>query len=281
MFCTKCGKELKDGAAFCVHCGASVKNGVNNKPMELETVPDIQSGNTMPDSVPNSLEKPKKSKLIPIILVIAGVLAVAAISFGVIYFFQNREDDMVHNDSANVAASDMILGEDADSNQDSGEEPKEMLQDMEKQPEEAEGQQETQPENKTEGPKQPGTVVVGSSSDDAESSSAGGISSDQEFRDEDNSDAEDAYVVPGSDTQYITMADLKGLSAEECRIARNEIYARHGRKFDDEGLQAYFNGKEWYHGTIDPDDFREDMLNEYELANRDLIVEFEKKSGYR
>ena len=155
----------------------------------------------MPDSVPNSLEKPKKSKLIPIILVIAGVLGVAAISFGVIYFFQIREDDMVHNASANVAASDMILGEDADSNQDSGEEPKEMLQDMEKQPEEAEGQQETQPENKTEGPKQPGTVVVGSSSDDAESSSAGGISPDQEFRDEDNSDADDAYVVPGSDTQ--------------------------------------------------------------------------------
>lgn len=29
MFCTKCGKELKDGSAFCIHCGAPVAAAAN------------------------------------------------------------------------------------------------------------------------------------------------------------------------------------------------------------------------------------------------------------
>ena len=65
------------------------------------------------------------------------------------------------------------------------------------------------------------------------------------------------------------------------RMSINEIYARHGRKFLDEGLQEYFNGKSWYNGTIEPDDFKEDMLSEIERTNEDTIVNYETKMGYR
>lgn len=65
--------------------------------------------------------------------------------------------------------------------------------------------------------------------------------------------------------------DLWNLSSKWLRIAKNEIYARHGRKFADQELQAYFNGCSWYEGTIEPDDFTEDRLNEYEKANVLLI----------
>lgn len=91
----------------------------------------------------------------------------------------------------------------------------------------------------------------------------------------------DTYILPGSDSRYIDKSELYGFSAEECRLARNELYARHGRKFDDEALQAYFDSKDWYKGEIAPTDFSEDMLNEYEIYNRDLIVEFEEEEGYR
>lgn len=90
-----------------------------------------------------------------------------------------------------------------------------------------------------------------------------------------------AYILPESDSRYLDAADLYDLSAEECRLARNELYARHGRKFDDEGLRAYFESKDWYSGIIDPSDFKEGMLNDYEVYNRDLIVEYEKRQGYR
>ncbi len=89
------------------------------------------------------------------------------------------------------------------------------------------------------------------------------------------------YILPGSDKSYLTMSDLEGMTAEECRLARNELYARHGRIFQDEELQQYFESFDWYHPSIQPDDFQESMLNAYETANRDLIVEYEENQGYR
>ena len=90
------------------------------------------------------------------------------------------------------------------------------------------------------------------------------------------------YILPTSNSEYLTMEDLQGLTAEDCRIARNELYARYGRRFLDESLQEYFDSKSWYRGTIEPDDFNDlEWLNEYEIANRDLIVEYEEAQGYR
>lgn len=89
------------------------------------------------------------------------------------------------------------------------------------------------------------------------------------------------YILPASDSQYLTMSDLEGLSKEDCRLARNELYARHGRRFDDPELQAYFDACDWYEGRISPKDFSENQLNGYEVANRDLILQYEEKMGYQ
>lgn len=94
-----------------------------------------------------------------------------------------------------------------------------------------------------------------------------------------NNESEE-YVLPESNIEYLSENDLYGFTAEECRLARNEIYARHGRKFKDEFLQEYFNSKSWYDGTVNPDDFQESWLNEYEIANRDLILQYEELHGY-
>ena len=74
---------------------------------------------------------------------------------------------------------------------------------------------------------------------------------------------------------------MQGLTGEECRLARNEIYARHERMFADASLNAYFTSKSWYYGTISAEDFSEEILNEFEVANRDLIIQYEEMSGYR
>lgn len=89
------------------------------------------------------------------------------------------------------------------------------------------------------------------------------------------------YMLPTSNSAFLTMDDLAGFTAEDCRIARNELYARYGRRFSDETLQAYFDSKDWYIGTIEPEDFDDTILNEYEVHNRDLIVEYETQMGYR
>ena len=82
------------------------------------------------------------------------------------------------------------------------------------------------------------------------------------------------YIIYDSDSRYITEADLQGLSKEQLRIARNEIYARYGRKFSDAELQSYFDSCSWYNGYIEPNDFNIE-LNQYEKANLTLIKEVE------
>ena len=79
----------------------------------------------------------------------------------------------------------------------------------------------------------------------------------------------------------MTIDDCAGLTELECKIARNEIYARYGRKFNDESLQAYFDGCSWYHGVIEPENFTENILNEVELANLQTVIEYESIMEYR
>ena len=89
------------------------------------------------------------------------------------------------------------------------------------------------------------------------------------------------FVLPDSDKRYIDESELDRLSAWGCKVARNEIYARHGRKFKDEELQEYFDSKSWYKGTIAPDDFDDSVLNDFENVNKNIITKYEKEKGYR
>ena len=88
------------------------------------------------------------------------------------------------------------------------------------------------------------------------------------------------FIIYDSDRRYVTAADLDRLTKDELRLARNEIYARRGRRFRDQQLQSYFDARSWYHGTIAPEAFRESMLNDYERANAYFIADYERLKGY-
>ncbi|RKM55339.1 YARHG domain-containing protein [Butyrivibrio sp. X503] len=103
----------------------------------------------------------------------------------------------------------------------------------------------------------------------------------EEPNDDEEENENPDYLLPNSGSEPITKEDLEGFDAQKCKIARNEIYARHGRKFKDEELQAYFDSKEWYEGKIDPDKFQETDLTDIEIKNKDVIVEYEKEKGFR
>ncbi len=91
------------------------------------------------------------------------------------------------------------------------------------------------------------------------------------------------YVIPDSDSRYLCEADLEGLSDFEILLARNEIYAKHGRKFNNEELNAYFSSKSWYQPVVDGNDFTEEyasrVFNEYEMGNIAFIAEYERNHG--
>lgn len=54
------------------------------------------------------------------------------------------------------------------------------------------------------------------------------------------------YVLPNSSSKVLTDSDVAHLTKSELILARNEIYARHGRTFKKQELQDYFNSKSWY-----------------------------------
>ena len=85
------------------------------------------------------------------------------------------------------------------------------------------------------------------------------------------------YVLPDSDKRYLSRSELTSLTNDELRVARNEIFARHGRRFNDAALQSHFDSCSWYMGTVAPEKFNESVFNEYEKANKDLIVSVESE----
>ena len=88
------------------------------------------------------------------------------------------------------------------------------------------------------------------------------------------------YIFPDSADRYLTDEELSKYSSSQLELAKNEIYARHGRKFVTKRIADYFNSKSWYQGTIEPEEFdaRQDTIfNEYESANVIKIVEWEER----
>lgn len=79
------------------------------------------------------------------------------------------------------------------------------------------------------------------------------------------------YVLPHSSEVLLSESDYYDLSLKDITIAKNEIYARHGRKFKDEMLQAHFNSMSWYNGTIDPDKFDSSVLSDIENKNIQML----------
>ncbi|MDM5192602.1 YARHG domain-containing protein [Bacillus hominis] len=54
------------------------------------------------------------------------------------------------------------------------------------------------------------------------------------------------FIFPDSDIRKLTSADLRYVTKEQLKIARNEIYARHGHIFQTKDMQAYFSKQSWY-----------------------------------
>ena len=88
------------------------------------------------------------------------------------------------------------------------------------------------------------------------------------------------YALPQSAERRLTEADLEGLSHQQLCLARNEIYARHGRRFKNKDIAAYFAEKDWYYPSIDASVFdanQNSYLSEDELYNATFMLEYEKR----
>ena len=87
----------------------------------------------------------------------------------------------------------------------------------------------------------------------------------------------DATELPYFMTRLVTEDDLKGKSDWQLDIIRNEIFARHGRRFNRSDLQNYFYKQEWYVPKFTPDDFPHLLLTELQQRNAAFILNYQQK----
>lgn len=85
-----------------------------------------------------------------------------------------------------------------------------------------------------------------------------------------------AYIFPDSDKKYLSEDEVRSITVEEMAVGRNEIFARHGYIFQDEGLRAYFESMPWYEGRVPSEGFQADaVFNDFEKKNVELIKRVE------
>ncbi|SCG89354.1 Uncharacterised protein [uncultured Clostridium sp.] len=90
-------------------------------------------------------------------------------------------------------------------------------------------------------------------------------------------DTRSEYIFVDADIRYLTQEEVDKLSLQAVCYAKNEIYARHGRKFLSTELQEYFNDKSWYQGTVEAEKFSPSVFNKYESDNIQILVKAEEK----
>lgn len=85
------------------------------------------------------------------------------------------------------------------------------------------------------------------------------------------------FILPDSDTIKLTSEQVKELSNDDLNIAKNELYARHGRIFKDSFLSSYFQGTTWYKPKVQAEAFDDSVFNSVEVYNLQVITKEETR----
>lgn len=278
-FCTQCGQLCDGEQPICTACQAVAAVAA-------------ASAAAVPAEEEQKPQKQKKSKAIPILLAII-ILCLLLLGALVGYVWSN---DLLPFGDSNDAAGQSEQADRDDPDEEVKEETDETAENEaaeegtdRKEPgtEKNETVNETAPEETHASDSAPAGEEAAAADTPAEqvpdSDYAGEVAVDVNGMCEEMREDPLLFFLENCDCMYFTWDDLveMGMDADECRLARNGIYARSGRIFQDESLSIYYSQFGWYKPTISAADFQEYMLNEYQIANRDLIIQYETAMGYR
>ena len=291
MFCSNCGTRLPEGTKFCTNCGLPVESpaqGAGDQAAADETVampsPSTGSGPAR-EYVPISIDEPavapepaapsyassapqRSGGTSPVTIVMALIAAVAVIALVVVVadpFHMGGSDPapqqqvVAEEESKDDAADDDALTED------------DAVTEDESTADDASDEEESSDDSSRGGDNNV-VVVVG---DDGRDEPSGGDTIVVH-------ESPDGYVLPNSSSHTYSAGELSHLTDWELYLARNEIYARHGREFRNDDLQRYFNGQSWYTPVYSPEDFDArsgSILSSVEQKNAATILSIEQSRG--
>ena len=87
---------------------------------------------------------------------------------------------------------------------------------------------------------------------------------------------ETGYIFPDINSRKLDITELTVFTSEQLNLIKNEIYARHGCNFNNDEIREYFLQFSWYEPSIAPEDFEDSLFNDYEIYNRNLILNYKE-----
>lgn len=280
--CVRCNKQINDNAMYCKYCGADQSETVRTFIPEQD-YPARPDRFTRPDVpvVPASMIDDDEYDIVdenavvisrPIAILLGIVLAAAVIivSYNLVKFIIDKNDS--HKEGPVVVVDDNNGGDSGNtggssssgSDSGGGSEPA------------ANGNSGSNNSNPggTTG-NDPGNTP-GNNSGSNSGGSAGGTTPAAGSFDAYSAD----FVIPGSESRYITQSDYMHLDEDQIQWAINEIYARRGRIFEDPDYSKYFNKCEWYVPKYTPEEFKKiepTIFNSYEKENLKVLIQRRKE----
>ncbi len=255
----------------------------------------------IPPSAPAPEEptpSPKRSSTGKVVgITLSVVAAVAVVGFALFYFLNplGLTTGIFENSAAAQAAAAAEAEEkaaqaqaDADAKQAELDKAEEEAQQKEKELEEAQkAQKEAEEAQKEaeEAAKRAEAEKSSSSSSGSSSSSSGGSSvyvgsNGIEYTHHMKKYNSTDFILPQSDTKTYSNSELEALSNWELYVARNEVFARYGRKYAEDSLSTYLNNTDWYQPLYDGSTFDEvmieDYMNEHEYKNVMQMLDIER-----
>lgn len=82
-------------------------------------------------------------------------------------------------------------------------------------------------------------------------------------------------ILPASDDRAIETTDLAALDNWRLTLARNEIFARHGRTFKNQHIREHFEKLPWYSPNAN---YNDAWLSAIERQNADRILAYQRLS---
>lgn len=289
MFCSNCGTKLSEGTKFCTNCGAPVGSpaqGASDQAAADETVamPSPSAGpGPAREYVPITIDEPavapepaapsyassapqRSGGTSPVTIVMALIAAVAVIALVVVVA------DPFHMGGSDSAPQQQVVAEEEPKDDAADDEASTEDDSAEEAAEDDASDEEEPSDDSSRGGDNNVVVVVG---DDGKDEPSGGDTIVVH-------ESPDGYVLPNSSSHTYSASELSHLTDWELYLARNEIYARHGREFHNDDLQRYFNGQSWYTPVYSPEDFDArsgSILSSVEQKNAATILSIEQSRG--
>jgi len=293
MYCENCGVYVRDGETICPECRKPIRQNTAN-----QNVPPVNMGNPGTVQKPQPVTpKPQQSSgaltgaLVGLIVVLAVVLLGLGLVAGGVNHIGVGDEATAAEKTGDTSSSSSS----SSSSQDSGNKDTETTS--------SSSTNNSSSSNSSSSNTSSGSNSTSSSSSNNSSSSgnetntytepapqpeptpapapapaAGGTGSASTS----SSGAIDWYVIPDSSSRSYAASELYGYSNWDLFIARNEIYARHGRGFKFQNLRDYFNRCTWYTERYDADTFdayHSGELSDLEMNNIYTILDVEKGKG--